>query len=145
MIKGQISMFEMLGMDDTPTIPFDQQKEGTKGWVIEIAGLYTTENGFKENMVGVTTSRVILERDSKTDTYGQHQYAHVIEDGCRGDGWFGGVKKLYARRPTWRELVEHVRERYKEPWKIVFILKGGDAIHRICDFETKKPVEWKEE
>ncbi len=95
-------------------------------------------------MVGVTTVRVILERDSDTDKYGQHQYAHVIEDGCRADGWYGGVEKLYARRPTWRELQDFARAKYPEPWKIVFELKGGDAITRICDFETKKPIHGKE-
>lgn len=139
MVEGQISMFEMLGLDETPTIPFEKQKKGVKGWVIEIAGLYTKENGNKENTVGVTTVRVILDSDSETDSRGQWQYAHVIEDGCKGDGWIGSPETLYERRPTWRELQNYAREKYKD-WNVVFVLKNGHAMHRICDFETKKTI-----
>lgn len=145
MATEQISMFELLGLDDTPEIPFDQQKKGMKGWIIEIAGLYTTtENGFEENAVGVTTARVILKKDSATDFNGRWQYANVVEDGCRGDGWVGTPKKLYTKRPSWRELQNYVREKYKEPWRIVFVLKNRHAIHRICDFVTKKPIDGKD-
>jgi hypothetical protein len=138
----QISMFELLGLDETPEIPFEQQKKGMKGWFIQISAIYTKRNGFEKNMVGVTTARVILERDSETDDHGQWQYAHVVEDGCNGDGWMGTPKKLYTRRPTWRELQEYVKKNHKqdEPYEIVYVRKDGHALHHICDFETRKPI-----
>ena len=140
-MNGQISMFDMLGMDETPEIPFEDQKAGVRGWIIEIQGIYTVENGFPENMIGVTTELVQLNYDSHVDKYGyRHQSGSVIKDGCRGDGWTGAVRKLYAARPTWNELVKYARENHKEPWKVVFTLKNGDAMVRICDFETKKQI-----
>ena len=136
----QVSMFEMLGMDETPEIPPEQQKKGTKGWVIEIEAVYKTENGYSRDAIGVTTKRVQLRKDTERDRYGLWQYADTIEDGCRGDGWGGSCKKLYAVRPTWRELQEFVRERYKGLWDIVFVMKDGNAMIKRCDFETKKPI-----
>ena len=138
----QVSILEIFGMDATPEIPFEQQKKGTKGWIIENQGLYTTENGFKKNMIGVTTARVILDEDTHIDRNGyEWQSAHVIEDGCKGDGWYGGVHKLYASRPAWKELYEYARATHKEQWEIVFTLKDGNACVQICDFETKQPLE----
>ena len=138
----QISIFEIMEMNETPDIPFKEQKKGVKGWVIEIQALFTIENGFKRNMIGVTTVRVILDQDSKTDCDGfKWQYAHVIEDGCKADGWSGSVKKLYKKRPTWKECCDYVRTKHKEPWDIVFTLKDGHACTHICDFETKQPIE----
>lgn len=135
--SGQISIYEMLGMDDTPEIPFEKQKQGMKGWVIEIGAVFLKENGFKKDMVGVTTVRVILERDSNTDSRGRRgQYAHVIEGGCKGDGWYGQVKKLYARRPTWRECVEYARQKYKEPFEVVYVYKDGHAMTHMGDYEA---------
>jgi len=140
-MNDQISMFELLGMDETPEIPVEQQKKGVKGWVIETNCLFTVENGFSRNAVGVTTAKVILKQDTRKDKFGICQHAEVCEDGCRGDGWIGYCRKLYAVRPTWRELVEYARERYKEPWDVIFVMKNGDAIIRVCDFDTKKPID----
>lgn len=136
----QISMFEMLGMDETPEIPPEQQKKGTKGWVIEIEAVFKTENGYKKNAIGVTTKRVQLRKDTVRDRYGLWQCADTIEDGCRGDGWSGSCRKLYTVRPTWRELQEFVRERYKGLWDIVFVMKDGNAMINICDFNTKEKI-----
>ena len=138
----QISMFEMLGMDETPEIPPEKQKKGTKGWVIEIESVFKKENGYRTNAVGVTTKRVVLEQDTRQDRYGWWQSARTIEDGCRADGWFGGCKKLYAVRPTWGELQAFARKKYKEPWEIVFVMKDGHALHHVCDYETKQPINY---
>jgi len=138
----QISMFSLLGVDDTPEIPLEQQKEGVKGWFIEINADFLPENGYKRHVVGVTTARVILEKDTRQDRYGWCQYAHVIEGGCKGDGWWAWARKLYVRKPTWRELEEYVKRNYKgdKPYEIVYVKKDGDAIHRICDFDTGEPI-----
>lgn len=137
-MENQISVFELLGMDETPEIPFEEQKEGVKGWVIETAGLYLVKNGFKEDMIGVTVRHVQLRADSWTDRENYKWQNAVTIDHCKGDGWIGGPKKLYARKPTWAECEKYVREHYKgEPFKyrIICVRKDGNACHRSCDYE----------
>lgn len=144
-MNGQISMFELLGIDETPEIPFEMQKRGMKGWVIELQGLFTKENGFKKNMVGVTTMQVVLNQNSYTrqnrtlDRIERWQNASCTGiGGCRGDGWVGSPKKLYAKRPTWSECMEYAKKNYKgDPYEyeIVYTRKGGDACVRICEYE----------
>lgn len=145
-MDGQVSMFEMLDMDDTPTIPFEQQKRGMKGWVIQINAIFLPENGYEKTMVGVTTMQVVLNRDSYTrhnkilDRIEQWQDATCTGvGGCRGDGWVGSPKKLYVRRPTWRELQEYVRKQYKDPYdEIVYTYKDGHAMLHVGVFEQNK-------
>lgn len=136
-MDNQISFFEMLGMDETPEIPFEQQKKGMKGWVIRVAAHYTVENGFDRNMVGVEVRHMILEKDSDTDKHGRWQYAKSC-DNCKGDGWWGRPKKLYAKRPTWRECEEYVRKNRPEydGCDVVYVHKDGDAIHRIQEYKS---------
>lgn len=143
-LEGQMNMFEMLGEDLTPEIPFEEQKRGMKGWVIELQGIFTKENGFKKDMVGVTTKQVVL----KADSYTRHNRTLDREEkwqnaestgvgGCRGDGWVGSPQKLYARRPTWRECMEYVKKNHKgDPYEyeIVYTRKGGDACVRFCEY-----------
>lgn len=137
-LAGQISMYELLNIDETPEIPFEKQKKGVKGWVIRIHGIFPRSNGWPKDMVGVTTFRVILERDSDTDRHGRWQYAHCIEGGCKGDGWMGTPYKLYAKRPTWKELQEYVRRNCREPYdEIVFTYKDGHAMTHIGKYEEK--------
>ena len=144
-MDGQISMFELLDMDETPTIPFEEQKRGMKGWVIEIQGIYTVENGFGKNMVGVTAMQVILKQDSYTRVNRTLDRVEKWQDaectgvgGCKGDGWVGSPKKLYARRPTWRELQDYVRKHYRDPYdEIVYTYKDGHALTHIGDYEKK--------
>lgn len=133
----QLNIFEMIGMDETPEIPFEEQKKGTKGWIIQICGLFTTEYGWKRNMIGVTVRHMMLNQDPHTDQHGRWQSAWSI-DRCKGDGWMGEPRKLYARKPTWKECVNHVKENHRgEPYEydIVFCEKGGDALHRFVDYE----------
>ena len=144
-LDGQMNIFELLGVDETPVIPFDQQKRGTKGWVINIKGIYTIENGFKKNMVGVTTVQVSLNHDSyirHNRTLDREEYWQSAtctgKGGCKGDGWWGTPKKLYAKRPTWAECKEYVRKNHKgDPYdyEIVYTSKGEDAIVRICEYQ----------
>ncbi len=137
-IDGQINMFEMLGIDETPEIPFEQQKKGTRGYVIRVEGLFLKENGWEENMVGVTVRRMEIKEDSKTDRHGRWQNAFSI-DHCKGDGWIGTPEKLYSRMPTWAECERYARRRYeKDPdmqdYKIIYLVKNGDATHSIRDY-----------
>ena len=144
-MNDQISMFELMDMDETPTIPFEQQKRGMKGWVIEIQGIYTVENGFKKNMVGVTTMQVILKSDSHTRVNRTlnrtEQWQNAVctgIGGCKGDGWLGTPKKLYVRRPTWRELENYVRAKYRGTYdEIVYTYKDGHAMTHIGVYEQK--------
>ena len=148
-MNNQINMFEIIGLDETPEIPFEEQKKGMKGWVIQIQGIYTVENGFKKNMVGVTTKRVVLKADSYTrknrllDRIEKWQNAECTgEYGCKGDGWVGSPRKLYTKRPTWRELQNYVKEHYKDPYdEIVFTYKDGNASVHIGDYYQKKALE----
>ena len=142
-MRGQVSMFEMLGVDETPVIPFDQQKRGMKGWVIEICAEFLPENGYKKRSVGVTTYQVVLDRDSYerknivTDRIEQWQTATCTGvGGCRVDGWVGRPKKLFSARPKWWELQEYVRKNYREPFdEIVYAYKDGHACIHIGVYE----------
>lgn len=142
-MNGQVSMFEILGMDETPTIPFEQQKRGTKGWVIQISAILLPENGYEKTMVGVTAMQVELNRDSyarhnkTTGRIEQWQDATCTGvGGCKGDGWVGSPEKLYARKPKWRELQDYVRQEYREPYEeIVYVYKDGHAMHHIGVYE----------
>lgn len=138
-MKGeQISVFELLGMDETQEIPFEAQKEGMKGWVIEVDGIYLVQNGFKEDMIGVTVRHVQLRKDSWTDREGYRWQDAVTIDRCRGDGWIAGPKRLYSRKPTWAECEKYVREHHKgKPYvyRIISVRKKRDATHESCDYK----------
>ena len=142
-MNEQVSMFEMLEMDETPTIPFEQQKRGMKGWVIQIEAIFLPENGYEKRMVGVTTKQVVLDRDSYTrhnktlDRIEKWQTATCTGvGGCKGDGWVGSPRKLYVRKPKWRELQDYVRREYREPYdEIVYVYKDGHGMHHIGVYE----------
>lgn len=144
-LDGQLSIFELMDLDETPVIPFEQQKRGMKGWVIEIQGIFTVENGFKKNQVGVTTKRVVLNQDSYTrhnrtlDRIEKWQAATCTgEGGCKGDGWVGDPRKLYVKRPSWRELQDYVRRNYRGTYdEIVYTYKDGHASVHIGEYERK--------
>ena len=121
----QISMFEMLGETETPLIPFEEQKKGRKGWIIDISGIFLKKYGFEEDRIGVQTHAVRFEEDSKKDKYGRiSQMATFIKpmDG----GWCGGYKDVYARRPTWEECVAYAKKKYSLPEKIVYYERTGN-------------------
>lgn len=145
-LAGQMSIFELMQQDETPTIPFEKQKRGMKGWVIEIQGIFLVENGFKKNMVGVTAKQVVLDMNSYTrkncaiDRIEQWQGATCTGKGggCKGDGWIGSPRKLYAKQPKWWELQEYVRQNYRKPYdEIVYTYKDGHACLHIGDYERK--------
>lgn len=139
MDNNQISIFELLEMDETPEIPFELQKKGMVGWIIQIEAIMLKEYGFGKNMIGVTTRKITFIRDSNTDGHGRWQYANTI-DRCKGDGWMGTPKKIYAKRPTWRECQDYVRRIHKgdpSDYEIVYVRKNGDASHSICKYEEQ--------
>ena len=122
---GQITMFEMLGDTATPKIPFEEQKKGRKGWVIEISAILLTKNGFRENMIAVRTHAVQFVRDSEKDKYGRiKQFVEKIKP--KDGGWYGPCYEVYAARPTWEECVAYARSRYTMPEKVVYYEKDGD-------------------
>ena len=137
MQDNQISIFDLLGITATPQIPTAAQKKGTKGWIISIEGVYLVENGFPENMIGVSARKVELLEDTRRDRYGWRQNARTI-DHCKGDGWIGGPEPIFAKMPTWAECEEYVRTNHKgEPhdYRIVCVRKNGDATHSLCDYD----------
>ena len=129
----QLNMFGMLGMDETPEIPFEEQKKGRKGWVIEISGVFLVENGFKENMVGVTTHAVQFVQDSTKDKYGRiSQYANRIKP--HDGGWWGPNYPVYVSRPSLEECIEYGRKKYTVPEKVVYYERNSD-LNGIWDYE----------
>lgn len=136
-LVGQMNMFELLGENETPVIPFEEQKKGTKGWCIQIMGVFTIENGFKKNMVGVTTRRMIITQDSHVRHGHRWQCVKSI-DRCKGDERIASPEVFYAKRPTWRECQRYVREHHKgdpKEYEIVYTEKGGDAIVSISEYQ----------
>ena len=130
---GQITMFEMLGDTATPKIPFEEQKKGRKGWVIEISAILLTKNGFRENMIAVRTHAVQFVRDSEKDKYGRiKQFAERIKP--HDGGWYGPYYEVYAARPTWEECVAFARAKYTLPEKVVYYERTGDN-REIWEYE----------
>lgn len=122
---GQISMFELLGMTETPEIPLAEQKKGRRGWIIEISAICPKENGFKEDMTYVCTRPVIFEEDSKRDKDGRwSQYAR----GTYGPyhGWWGPVHTVYAKRPTWEECLQFAEQERDKIGKIEYAERDGN-------------------
>ena len=121
----QMNMFQLLGMGETPEIPFEQQKKGRKGWVIEISGIFLVKNGFKENMIGVCTHAVQFTRDSEKDKYGRiSQFCDRIKP--HDGGWYGQHKTVYAARPTLDECIAFGKKSYSYPEKIVYFERNGN-------------------
>lgn len=85
-MQAQISMFELLGDTATPKIPFEEQKKGRKGWIIDISAILLKKNGFKEDAVCVRTVPIKFDKDSDKDKYGRwSQYANSTH----GPPWDG--------------------------------------------------------
>ena len=123
-MNEQISMFELLGETETPLIPFEEQKKGRKGWIIEISGIFLVENGFNENMIGVKTHAVRFVRDSSYDKYGR-KWQDVEKIHPRDGGWLGSEKLVYAKRPTLQECIEFARGKYSFPEKVIYYERDG--------------------
>ena len=121
----QISMFEMLGEDETPEIPFEEQKKGRKGWLIEISGILLKKNGFDEDCICVCTRPVMFERDSEKDKYNRISQMWRTTHGPAG-GSCGGYTKIYAKRPTWKECVEYAHKHYSIPQAVRYYERDGD-------------------
>ena len=119
----QIDFFNMLGDPETPLIPFDEQKKGRKGWVIEISLVGLVENGFKENIIGVKTHAVQFNRDSEKNKYGRiSQFADRIRP--HDGGWYGPYYDVYATRPTMKECIAYARKNHPTE-KVVYYERDG--------------------
>ncbi|MBR3244640.1 MAG: hypothetical protein IKF90_18450 [Parasporobacterium sp.] len=129
---NQISVFEMLGLPETPTIPLEEQKEGTIGYFIESVGWY------KENTFAVTVRKMMLTSDTMFwEESGWWQYTRSI-DSCGGDGWSASPHTMYAKPPTWAELMRYVKDHNKgkpEEFEIVYVKKNRDAMFTIVPYE----------
>ena len=135
-MNEQLSFFGEIGMDETPQIPFEEQKKGTVGWVIMPTAAYTVENGFDRNMIGVETRKVRLWKDSSEDRIGRTQYAETID--LRGCGWCADPRPLYRTRPSWKECVEYIRKtRRREPqdFEVVYTRSNWEGSYDICSWE----------
>lgn len=123
----QISIFELLGEEETPLIPLEQQKKGKRGWIIEVTAILLRKNGYKEDAICVCTRPVLFEADSYIDKKGIiHQEARTTYG--PSSGWYGGRKKVYAKRPTWEECVQFAKEDSsyaKEISKVIYMERDG--------------------
>lgn len=41
-------------------------------------------------------------------------------------GWYGGVKEVYAKRPTWEECVKYARKHYTIPEKVLYYERNAN-------------------
>ncbi len=123
----QISMFEMLDQYETPEIPINEQKRGTKGWIIELTGLFLRENGFKEDWRGVATRPMVFTENTHKDRDG---YWWQCGETTKGPsiGWCGSVHKVFRSRPTWNDCVKFAKEngRRDDPKDIRYFDRTGD-------------------
>jgi hypothetical protein len=133
-MNEQISMFELLGEPVTPLIPFEEQKKGKHGWIMDISALLLRENGFREDAVCVCTRPVIFEENSKKDRNGRtSQMARSTHGPYMG--WRGGYKDVYSRRPTWKECLEYAHKRYAIPEKVLYYERDGRD-NEIWEYEN---------
>ena len=118
-MNEQISFFELLGEAETPLIPFEEQKKGRKGWIIEISAILLKKNGWKEDAICVCTRPVVFEENSTKDKYGRMwQQAKTIHGPY--SGWSGRGKEIYASRPTWEECKKFAKKHYTIPDKVLY-------------------------
>lgn len=126
----QISMFELMDEYETPQLPPAKQKAGTIAWIIEFSGIFLRENG---EWHGVCTRPVILEED--TDEADKHSAAHTIKGSHQG--WYGGLRQLFARRPTWNDCLRWARENQRkgDPEEVRYYDQDGNwnGIYRYED------------
>ena len=120
----QLNFFDMIGEAETPLIPFEEQKEGRRGWIMEISAIMLIKNGWKEDAVCVRTVPVIFEEDSKIDKYGRISQMAKSTHG-NPMGWCGGYKDVYAERPTWEECVKFARKKYTIPRTVRYYERDG--------------------
>ena len=125
MMEEQISLFELMGEPETPTIPPEKQKKGEKGWIIDISAILLKKNGFKEDAICVCTVPIKFDADSKKDKQGRwSQYASSTYGPHQG--WWGPVKTVYVKRPTWKECVEYARKKYTIPEKVLYYERNAN-------------------
>lgn len=120
----QLSFFDVLDMSETPLIPFEEQKKGRRGWIIEISAILLKKNGFKEDAICVCTRPVIFEEDSKKDKYGRMWQQAKTTHGPYS-GWSSRGKEVYAHRPTWEECKKFAKRHYTMPDKVLYYERDG--------------------
>lgn len=130
----QISIFEMMGDVKTPVIPFEQQKKGRRGWILDISGIFLRKNGFQEDAIGVCTRPIILEADTKEDKYHRISQTWKTTYGP-AMGSCGGETTIYASRPTWEECVEYAHKHYSIPQKVIYYERDGNFNNPVYDYE----------
>ena len=123
-MEKQISFFEMLGEAETPLIHFEEQKEGRRGWIIDISAILLRKNGFKDDAVCVCTQQVVFQKDSEIDKYGRISQMCKTTHG-EFHGWCGYQKEVYAKRPTWEECYQFARKKYTIPEKVLYYERDG--------------------
>lgn len=134
-MKGeQISFFSLLDEYETPIIPPEEQKQGTKGWIIQFNGIFLRENGFDHDRVGVETRPIVLESDTwKKNGIWEQNAATTKGPWC---GWYGQYKTIFRTRPTWQDCLLWARENHKSymPETVEYYSQTGDW-HGIYRYE----------
>lgn len=123
-IKGQISIFDLLDEYKTPTIPAEEQKKGVKGWIMEISAICLRENGFKEDYVTVCTRPVVFKEDTRESRDGWWQAAETTYG--PSTGWYGSLREVYRKRPTWQECAEYAQRKHPEISDIRYSERNGN-------------------
>ena len=132
-MNEQLNFFDIIGEAETPLIPFEEQKAGRRGWILEISAILLKKNGWKEDAVCVCTRPVVFEKDSEIDKYGRMWQMAKTTYGP-ASGWSGYRKDVYASRPTWSECVKFARKQYTIPQTVRYYERDGRD-HSVWEYE----------
>lgn len=126
--ENQISIFSILDEYETPQIPLEEQREGARGWIIEISVICLKENGYETEWTGVETRPVIFLRDTRKDRDGfTWQYCETTKGPHHG--WSSGPKRIFRKRPSWTDCMKYGREKARKegyPEDIRFYSRDGN-------------------
>jgi hypothetical protein len=114
-------------------IPFEEQKKGKNGWIIEISAILLKKNGFKENVTCVCTRPVTFREDSWIRD--GRKCMHIETTHGPISGSVGGWQNVYAKRPSWEECLEYARKDRKHPETVRYMERDGD-FHNIWGYEN---------
>ena len=128
-MEQQLDLFEQLDIR-TALIPAEEQKAGRRGWIINFAPV--RDLGSEDvKCIHVNTEPVVFVDDTRDGD--QH---------CRSThgpyhGWWGGARRVWAGRPTWKECCEYVKEKsmYWKPGMEILYYEVGNHDEVITDYE----------
>lgn len=104
-------MLSLLDAYETPEIPPEEQKKGTRGWIIECSGIFLRKNGFDHDWRGVCTRPVELEKDTTPDRRSRSGWFQAGRT-TKGPhhGWYGPLHRIFRKRPSWADCLKYMAD-----------------------------------